>query len=110
LALIFLFQSYSDHLDLHSFPTRLSSDLARPLPAIAARERVAGDALVPPDEHVPVDAAPAEPEARRRRKRVRGTPGSRRRGTDRLDRKSTRLNSSHVSISYAVFCLKKKNY
>src|SRR5699024_9686632 len=27
-----------------------------------------------------------------------------------LDRKSTRLNSSHVSISYAVFCLKKKTY
>src|SRR5207249_7156424 len=28
--------------------------------------------------------------------------------TQQLDRKSTRLNSSHVSISYAVFCLKKK--
>src|SRR5207248_9843769 len=28
---------------------------------------------------------------------------------DRLDRKSTRLNSSHRTISYAVFCLKKKN-
>src|SRR5204863_10168322 len=27
----------------------------------------------------------------------------------RRDRKSTRLNSSHVEISYAVFCLKKKN-
>src|SRR5690625_6317724 len=27
---------------------------------------------------------------------------------DVLDRKSTRLNSSHVAISYAVFCLKKK--
>src|SRR5438874_10037320 len=27
---------------------------------------------------------------------------------DTLDRKSTRLNSSHVEISYAVFCLKKK--
>src|SRR5690348_17644378 len=27
----------------------------------------------------------------------------------RRDRKSTRLNSSHPSISYAVFCLKKKN-
>src|SRR5699024_11822685 len=27
---------------------------------------------------------------------------------ERKDRKSTRLNSSHVSISYAVFCLKKK--
>src|SRR5690349_22870793 len=26
-----------------------------------------------------------------------------------IDRKSTRLNSSHVEISYAVFCLKKKN-
>src|SRR3712207_7626118 len=28
----------------------------------------------------------------------------------RLDRKSTRLNSSHANISYAVFCLKKKKY
>src|SRR5256885_6162048 len=28
----------------------------------------------------------------------------------RSDRKSTRLNSSHLVISYAVFCLKKKNY
>src|SRR5690606_41972830 len=27
-----------------------------------------------------------------------------------IDRKSTRLNSSHVKISYAVFCLKKKKY
>src|SRR5690606_41669577 len=30
------------------------------------------------------------------------------RGPTREDRKSTRLNSSHVKISYAVFCLKKK--
>src|SRR5690349_23585830 len=29
-------------------------------------------------------------------------------GLERPDRKSTRLNSSHVEISYAVFCLKKK--
>src|SRR2546427_1820195 len=29
-------------------------------------------------------------------------------GTNDLDRKSTRLNSSHSQISYAVFCLKKK--
>src|SRR2546430_8178980 len=29
-------------------------------------------------------------------------------GADQLDRKSTRLNSSHSQISYAVFCLKKK--
>src|SRR5690625_6230178 len=33
-----------------------------------------------------------------------GLPGP----IDNLDRKSTRLNSSHVAISYAVFCLKKK--
>src|SRR2546427_5502629 len=32
----------------------------------------------------------------------------RRSGTEALDRKSTRLNSSHSQISYAVFCLKKK--
>src|SRR5437899_8407868 len=34
-----------------------------------------------------------------------GPPGNRR----PQDRKSTRLNSSHLGISYAVFCLKKKN-
>src|SRR5256885_2490075 len=35
-------------------------------------------------------------------------PHSLRRRPDRRDRKSTRLNSSHLVISYAVFCLKKK--
>src|SRR5690349_23391456 len=35
--------------------------------------------------------------------------GGARAGVFGLDRKSTRLNSSHVEISYAVFCLKKKN-
>src|SRR5699024_12642377 len=43
------------------------------------------------------------PRPRRSRHRSR-----RRLRRGRLDRKSTRLNSSHVSISYAVFCLKKK--
>src|SRR5215510_4973900 len=36
------------------------------------------------------------------------TPGERRAVDAFRDRKSTRLNSSHVAISYAVFCLKKK--
>src|SRR6266513_4726622 len=36
-------------------------------------------------------------------------PRAERRADGAADRKSTRLNSSHVSISYAVFCLKKKN-
>src|SRR5258705_2382469 len=39
------------------------------------------------------------------RRRCAGSP---RRSSSR-DRKSTRLNSSHLGISYAVFCLKKKN-
>src|SRR5207249_7627745 len=49
-----------------------------------------------------------------RRRSSRPAPPSCRGGSSaaapapRADRKSTRLNSSHVSISYAVFCLKKK--
>src|SRR5947199_2981476 len=39
----------------------------------------------------------------RRKKLLSTAPGSR-----TIDRKSTRLNSSHLGISYAVFCLKKK--
>src|SRR3712207_7417234 len=39
-----------------------------------------------------------------------GHGGLRRRRQLRADRKSTRLNSSHANISYAVFCLKKKNH
>src|SRR5947209_17115938 len=52
-------------------------------------------------------------DARPRRRPRRGAAAPRRtrladRGGDG-DRKSTRLNSSHANISYAVFCLKKKN-
>src|SRR5439155_27212179 len=51
----------------------------------------------------------ADPFALARRHRVQVQPacgGAER--AHREDRKSTRLNSSHVAISYAVFCLKKK--
>src|SRR3712207_9562291 len=44
-------------------------------------------------------------------RRAAAADGARARGRGRLpgpDRKSTRLNSSHANISYAVFCLKKK--
>src|SRR5438128_8878283 len=44
----------------------------------------------------------SQPLADRKRRKLRCTRSAR-------DRKSTRLNSSHGSISYAVFCLKKKN-
>src|SRR5436309_8081650 len=66
---------------LHSFPTRRSSDLGLPGPATTARL---------PD----LSAARA----------TAGPP------VTQIDRKSTRLNSSHVKISYAVFCLKKKTH
>src|SRR2546426_6989880 len=46
--------------------------------------------------------------ARVRSERDRHVPGEGRVGVAERDRKSTRLNSSHLVISYAVFCLKKK--
>src|SRR5690606_41257380 len=75
------FNSFDDHRELHSFPTRRSSDLPwhRLCPAHDQRRR-------PPLQHLP----------------------QRRVGVVVPDRKSTRLNSSHMKISYAVFCLKKK--
>src|SRR5258707_11899149 len=42
------------------------------------------------------------------RRRPREARGLHTRGKAKQDRKSTRLNSSHANISYAVFCLKKK--
>src|SRR5690348_17453100 len=51
------------------------------------------------------DPAPAEAAAERADRAADRARLPARRG----DRKSTRLNSSHPSISYAVFCLKKKN-
>src|SRR5258708_14463314 len=47
---------------------------------------------------------------RARRRGGRGVDAARRRAHLLRDRKSTRLNSSHQIISYAVFCLKKKKY
>src|SRR5690349_22553991 len=55
----------------------------------------------PPRERLGGQARRGQPDLQAHHRRVR---------LDRGDRKSTRLNSSHVEISYAVFCLKKKNY
>src|SRR5690348_17781572 len=90
-------------LYLHSFPTRRSSDLdvslpfRRPLPILAATacDALSGTAGTSIERRRPCVPRPAHLRARR-------ATGPHR------DRKSTRLNSSHPSISYAVFCLKKK--
>src|SRR5258708_31972267 len=72
--------------------------------------------LSPADPHVAGDKSEhvrrvshAEGADGYRRGRVRAGPGTNPSSTIAIDRKSTRLNSSHQIISYAVFCLKKKN-
>src|SRR5207248_3672106 len=106
---LFILSAHTHRL-LHSFPTRRSSDLPRTAPRVSActargvrksrppaaatrlgrvdhrhlgLQRRAGRVCVPPRRHL----------------------GGRPRRVE--DRKSTRLNSSHRTISYAVFCLKK---
>src|SRR5688500_19539403 len=83
------------HRDLHSFPTRRSSDL----PGLSTLVR-AGDLLRLGDQ----DLGLAD------RRKVDQPAIERHCAAAFLlrDRKSTRLNSSHLVISYAVFCLKKK--
>src|SRR5690606_41698661 len=94
----------------HSFPTRRSSDLGAPA---AARLR---DERLPRGDRVAVLAA-EHPGVLLAFARQHAVVGVDRVPADllaplalllgRRDRKSTRLNSSHVKISYAVFCLKK---
>src|SRR5207248_9550368 len=67
---------------------RDATGAARPAPVLQARHRRVRDGT--------------------RARRVGGDPRSRLRHRGCGDRKSTRLNSSHRTISYAVFCLKKK--
>src|SRR5437870_11474609 len=87
--MLFFFSPYLHLRHIHSFPTRRSSDLQyRPrdgggpagAPGFTSGPKVAHFDRV---EWLTLDSFSA-------------------------DRKSTRLNSSHVAISYAVFCLKKK--
>src|SRR3712207_9068085 len=65
----------------------------------SSREASCGEAPAPGKsaQKAPVLSGPAEPRSDQPMEWVRA------------DRKSTRLNSSHANISYAVFCLKKKN-
>src|SRR5690606_41240811 len=93
----FFFSLSGDPRALHSFPTRRSSDLyAEPAPA---RPRPGAR---PPRRY------PIAGRAGNRNPRLPRDFCGWSRGGFTLDRKSTRLNSSHVKISYAVFCLKKK--
>src|SRR5690606_41872624 len=81
------FSGYHTHRPLHSFPTRRSSDLRAQEEDSVHRVRRKG-----------VVKAGSEHLFKKPHRRL----------ALHRDRKSTRLNSSHVKISYAVFCLKKK--
>src|SRR5690606_42142930 len=95
-----LFSSCSPaHRALPSFPTRRSSDLRH---ACAWRSLHAIDVVEPYQAVARSRRIPPYRRARAHRARDAILPD----GGE--DRKSTRLNSSHVKISYAVFCLKKK--
>src|SRR3712207_7839189 len=77
------------------------------LPISSGREphRDAADAGLPDPARTPAGPGPTSRRGRAGRRRARGWL---RDGAALGDRKSTRLNSSHANISYAVFCLKKK--
>src|SRR5690625_5559521 len=76
-------------------PTAHPAASAPPEAAVGVPARPTTRSSAPTGKGTPTDPAPAERAE---------PPHAKRRG----DRKSTRLNSSHVAISYAVFCLKKK--
>src|SRR5207245_11242143 len=85
----FFFYSHASHWDLHSFPTRRSSDLVTSFDELF-RERTGARAAWSACLATSFVLLALLYFSRNE------------------DRKSTRLNSSHGSISYAVFCLKKK--
>src|SRR5205814_8377312 len=99
LALTFFVFSFlrSGHLsDLHSFPTRRSSDLADSAHTVQH--------LMRRSLRMGVVSREMETVVGGRVLHLAVTVSS------LGDRKSTRLNSSHLGISYAVFCLKKKTW
>src|SRR5690242_21907183 len=85
-----MFTKFIYLLDLHSFPTRRSSDLET-APTHDRSKPCAASAL-----------------GKARLISIAGSVQAARPRATIQDRKSTRLNSSHMSTSYAVFCLKKK--
>src|SRR5436190_6985478 len=87
---LFFVSCYGDHCHLHSFPTRRSSDLVEVRGRDLTAELMGRLSFT---EYFHLLLTGREPTEDQRF----------------LDRKSTRLNSSHTVISYAVFCLKKKN-
>src|SRR5207248_6420974 len=94
----FFFSHSGHHRDLHSFPTRRSSDFSRQRRTLDGEFFHLLAAIGNPLGHF-IQSKQAEEALRHSEEWMRRILE---------DRKSTRLNSSHRTISYAVFCLKKK--
>src|SRR5690606_41830344 len=106
----FFFYCNSEHQDLPSFPTRRSSDLFGSAESAILTIKFWDDSsfmdfLLPESARIIVGTIDFE-DGQMFYNPISDWTGSL--GINSLDRKSTRLNSSHVKISYAVFCLKKK--
>src|SRR5207302_6139643 len=102
--------SYCPHPPLHSFPTRRSSDLTM---AFSAAPRAGAFYRLDPDyrvtrmfDGVTISNGLDWTDDNRTMYYI-DSPTQQVDAFEMVDRKSTRLNSSHVKISYAVFCLKK---
>src|SRR5205814_9798200 len=104
------FTSYRAPSSLHSFPTRRSSDLVTmdiTMPGMDGVEAMGAILAGDPKARVIMVTSHGQ-EAMVIRSLDAGALGYVLKPVvkERLDRKSTRLNSSHLGISYAVFCLK----
>src|SRR5947199_4930176 len=100
---MFFFTQPVTHRVLHSFPTRRSSDLLHPKVALMNNGAKKGGS---PETWQLIHDSPGLQDLWQLHFAIAG--GRDHNSADPLDRKSTRLNSSHLGISYAVFCLKKK--
>src|SRR3712207_8460200 len=100
---ICVFKWYGGHLDLNSFPTRRSSDLRA-----AFDFRVASFLMHGGEKLIFVDAGCKDVRVAAAVDDVDVAVALVCAAGEDEDRKSTRLNSSHANISYAVFCLIKK--
>src|SRR5690606_40047731 len=98
------FYSYLDHRHLHSFPTRRSSDLKD----VHMTDLVSGREDLSDVQFIVFVGGFSNSDVLGSAKGWAGAFLYNPKAKQALDRKSTRLNSSHVKISYAVFCLKKK--
>src|SRR5262245_63174926 len=96
------------HKDIHSLPTRRSSDLERTEEEWKQNEQEYGWSK---DDEIKYKRDQRKRRYKDFESRQHEFPElglSEAEKKEFIDRKSTRLNSSHLGISYAVFCLKKK--